>query len=196
MAMRPGSCSGSLRTTAGTVVFPTDSAGVQGRPVCCSRDSDHPPSMTTGGRTQGSLAPLPRYLRHTPPVSGNCFLLDPLGLPPPLTASPPPVAPCDRNQPGAPFGASGTGRNIGHRHRWSSNEAQCFPPGSLYNLPGQRITGFPTADIEFRFDSARRSDSRRSRSSAPKSTYDMASASSRWPACPAMSRCISWATQR
>ena len=42
---------------------------------------------------KGSLAPLPRYLRLTPTASGRCFLLDPLGLPPPLTASPPRPAP-------------------------------------------------------------------------------------------------------
>ena len=37
---------------------------------------------------KGSLAPPPHYLRLAPTAPGRCFLLDPLGLPPPLTASP------------------------------------------------------------------------------------------------------------
>src|SRR5664280_3227507 len=56
----------------------------------------HDPAGTGAGQAvgpKGSLAPLPRCLRLAPAASGRCFLLDPLGLPPPLTASPPQGAP-------------------------------------------------------------------------------------------------------
>jgi hypothetical protein len=94
------------------------------------------------------------------------------------------------------LGATGTGRTIGQRHRGPSNEDDPSSPGSLYNFPGQGFVGFPTYPSELRFPSARRSDSSRSSSVEPKSTWDMASANSRWPACSAINRCISWATHR
>ncbi len=145
---------------------------------------------------RGSLAPYPRYLRHAPPVSGKCFLLDPLGLPPPLTASPPQSAPYDEQSFGTSCGATGTARTIGHGHRVPSNAGHLSPPGCSSNLPGQGVTGFPAVDRDSRRPSARRSASSRSSPSDPYSTCDIASASRWWPARSAIWRCISWATQR
>ncbi len=149
-----------------------------------------------GGRTQGSLAPPPRYLRCEPPVSGRCFLLDPLGLPPPLTASPPQSRTGRSDSCGASCGATGTGRTIGHGDGGPSSAMERLRPGLLSNLPGQRRAGFPAPERDVRRRSDRRSDSSRSRSSEPSSTCDMASANKWWPAWSAISRCISWATQR
>jgi len=145
---------------------------------------------------RGSLAPSSRYLRLAPPVSGKCFLLDPLGLPPPLTASPPQGAPLDQRPLGTSFGAVGTARTIGHGHRVTSNAQHPSSPGCSSNFPGQGVAGFPAVDMEFRRPSARRSASSRSRSSVPYSTCDIASARWWWPARSAIWRCISWATQR
>ena len=145
---------------------------------------------------RGSLAPSPRYLRLAPPVSGRCFLLDPLGLPPPLTASPPQSAPLDERPLGTSCGAVGTARTIGQGHRVSSNAQHPVSPGRSSNFPGQGVAGFPAADMDFRRPSARRSASSRSRSSDPYSTCDIASARRWWPARSAIWRCISWATQR
>ena len=97
--------------------------------------------------------------------------------PPSASHSIPPSSCTVRSKPfGTSRGATGTGRTIGHPHRWSSNDIHPALPGCLGNLPGQGIAGFPTVDIEFRRPSARRSECRRSRSWDPKSTCDMASA--------------------
>ena len=145
---------------------------------------------------RGSLAPSSRYLRLAPPVSGKCFLLDPLGLPPPLTASPPQGAPLDQRPLGTSFGAVGTARTIGHGHRVTSNAQHPSSPGCSSNFPGQGVAGFPAVDRDSRRPSARRSASSRSSPSDPYSTCDIASASRWWPARSAIWRCISWATQR
>lgn len=153
-------------------------------------------STGTGGRTQGSLAPFPRYLRTLRSAGlGGTFSTRSPGPPPPLTTSLP-RAPLHRMQRGPLVGASGTGRTIGQRHQPSSNVRDGSPPAYLGDPPGQRIAGFPTAGNEFRRSSALRSAANRSSSSAPKSTWHMASARSRCPARWAIWRCISWATHR
>ena len=75
------------------------------------------------------------------------------------------------------FGASGLGRTLRKSGVVSSREFE--PPrhqGQRRLVPGQCV-----ADFSDRRRSARRSDSRRSRSVAPWSTKDMASAMARWP---------------
>lgn len=89
----------------------------------------------------GTIRPLPRF---APPVSGERFLLDPLGLAPPLTVIPPsgaPLRPRTAAEPlGAACGATGTGRTIGHGHRVSSSGVPWSSPGPFRNGPGQRLS--------------------------------------------------------
>jgi len=73
----------------------------------------------------------------------------------------------------------------------SSRRGGRSPPGRTAVVPGQCV-----ADFSDRRRSARRSDSRRSRSVAPWSTKVMASARTRWPATSAIALCICWATLR
>ena len=97
---------------------------------------------------------------------GECFLLDPLGLPPPLTASLPRAGRAIASS-GVLSGRVGLGRTIRHRHSRSSNGFSPALPGGLHNDAGQGVTGFPAVDRESRRTSARRSDSSRSRSADP-----------------------------
>ncbi len=203
---KPATTSGRLRWAAGGRMASTGGEGVgrsrrpnaNGRRVTgrVTRGSGAAASSGTGGRTQGvfgTIPPLPAVA--TTGVAGMFSTRSPGS--PSASHSIPPSSHAVRSEPvGVLFGATGTGRTLGHGRCWSSNEPHTSLPGHLYNCPGQRFARFPAAVIDFRFPSARRSASSRSRSSAPKSTWDMASANRRCPAWSAISRCISWATQR
>jgi len=160
---------GTLATTRLAVLFPAWDTGsgpdrlfvskFRPSPLHCRRRSDPgvfgttpplPPTRVAGlGEVFSTRSPGPPSASHSIPPSSRTRRSLSLG---------------------APIGATGTGRTIGHGGGPSSNDVHRGLPGSLRNLPGQRITGFPAADSEFLFPSARRSDSSRSRSSAPKST--------------------------
>ena len=73
----------------------------------------------------------------------------------------------------------------------SSRSGRGSLPGGTAVVPGQWV-----ADFSDRRRSARRSDSRRSRSVAPWSTNVIASARARWPATSAIALCICCATRR
>ena len=112
-------------------------------------------SEGSGGRALGSLAPSRR-----PGVARQATrsLLDPQGQPPPLTAHPP-LAASALPPSAASSGASGLRRTLGKSGVGSSRSAKVPPPGRTRVVPGQCV-----ADFSGRRRSARRSDSRRSRS--------------------------------